>query len=243
MLLLAVIAFGVPLAFSLRDRVDAEVRAQARSQADVVAASSAELLGRRNRGALQRLVDSSAQSVRGRVIVVDGAGRVLADSAGGAELGVSYADRPEIAAALAGNGYQANRHSDTLNADILATAVPVLNRGAPVGAVRVTQGVEAVNHAVNRSLAAIALLGLVVLALGVAAGALIARRIARPIDRLAQAAERVSDGDLDAVAPVEGSSEQRSLARTFNEMTARLGRLLKASVISSPTPRISCARR
>ncbi len=43
-LLLALIALGVPLAVSLRDRVDSEVKGQARSQADVVAASASELL-------------------------------------------------------------------------------------------------------------------------------------------------------------------------------------------------------
>ena len=37
----------------------------------------------------------------------------------------------------------------------------------------------------------------------------------------------MADGDLDARAPVEGSSEQRSLARSFNEMTVRVSRLLK----------------
>ena len=37
MLLLALIALGVPLALSLRDRVDSEVRCQARSQAQIVA--------------------------------------------------------------------------------------------------------------------------------------------------------------------------------------------------------------
>ena len=42
-LLLALIAFGVPLALSLRDRVDSEVHSQARSQAQVVATSAAEL--------------------------------------------------------------------------------------------------------------------------------------------------------------------------------------------------------
>jgi signal transduction histidine kinase len=225
-LLLALVAFGVPLALSLRDRVDAEVRGQARSQADVVAASSTELLAPRNRRSLERLVESSAESVRGRVIVVDANGLVLADSAGGAEVGLSYADRPEITAALSGRSFQAERRSDTLGINLLATAVPVLKRGAPVGAVRVTQSVEAVNHAVHRSLAGIAVLALAVLVLGLIAGALIARRIARPIDRLAETAEQVAGGDLSATAPVEGSSEQRSLARTFNGMTNRVGRLL-----------------
>src|SRR5581483_11483982 len=44
-LLLAIVALGIPLALSLRDRVDTEVRSQARSQADVVAATGAELVG------------------------------------------------------------------------------------------------------------------------------------------------------------------------------------------------------
>ena len=69
-------------------------------------------------------------------------------------------------------------------------------------------------------------LALAVLALGIVAGALIARRIARPIGRLATAADDVAAGDLDARAPVEGTSEQRSLAQSFNEMTGRVGRML-----------------
>ena len=44
LLLLALIAFGVPLGVSLGKRVDTEVRSQARSQAEVVAASAPELV-------------------------------------------------------------------------------------------------------------------------------------------------------------------------------------------------------
>lgn len=220
------VALGVPLAVSLRDRVDAEVRSQAKSQADVVAASASEPLETHGLGSLQRLTAASARSVRGRVIIVDSSGRIVADSVGPGEVGVSYSNRPEIVAALAGDGYQQTRHSDTLDTDILATAVPILRAGKPIGAVRVTQSVAAVNDAVRRSLVGIALLGLVVMALGVAAGALLAQRIARPIRRLADAADEVAGGDLDARVEIQGSSEQRSLALSFNEMTARLGRLL-----------------
>ena len=228
MVLLAVIALGVPLAVSLRDRVDAEVRSQAQSQADVVAASASELVEPGGRRTLDRLVRQSAESVRGRVIVVDGSGIVIADSAGAGELGVSYASRPEIARALGGESDQRTRHSDTLSADILATAVPVVHRGRTVGAVRVTQSVEAVNAAVNRSVVAIVLLALAVLAIAVVAGALIAQRIARPITRLSETADRVTGGDLGIRAAEEGTTEQRSLARSFNQMTARLSRLLES---------------
>jgi signal transduction histidine kinase len=223
-----VVALGVPLAVSLRDRVDAEVRSQARSQADVVAASANEALEHGRPGGLQQLTTASAHSVRGRVIIVDSAGAVVADSAGTESVGTSYANRPEIVAALAGDSSQQTRHSDTLGADILATAVPVLSAGKPIGAVRVTQSVEAVDAAVRRSVLGIALLALVVMALGVGAGALIAQRIASPIRRLADAADEVAGGDLEARAQVEGSSEQRSLARSFNAMTGRLGRMLSS---------------
>ena len=216
----------MPLAVSLRDRVDSEVRGQARSQADVVAASASELLRPARRPALQRLADVSAASVRGRVIVVDRRGRLIADSSGG-KTGRSYASRPEVGAALEGRAEQITRHSQTLGEDILATAVPVLEHGRPHGAVRITQSVAAVSRAVRTSILDLAALAGVVLLLALIAAALIAQQIARPIRRLDRAARNVSGGDLDVAVPVEGSTEQRSLARAFNEMTQRIKRLLR----------------
>jgi len=226
-LLLAVIALGVPLAISLRDRVDAEVKGQARSQADVVAASASELLGPSQRPGLRKLVRISADSVRGRVIVVDRRGRLIADSAG-APAGRSYADRPEVRAALRGHGEQITRKSETLGAEILATSAPVVGHGRIDGTVRVTQSVAAVHSAVKTAILDLAALAGVVLALGLLAGAVVAAQIARPIRRLDRAARRVAAGELEASVSVEGSREQRSLARAFNEMTGRIRRMLGA---------------
>ncbi len=193
----------------------------------MVAATSAELVGRGSRATLDSLARKSAHAVRGRVMVVSGSGRVIADSAGGSTLGTSYRSRPEVKTALGGTSYQETRPSQTLGTELLATAVPIVHGGLTVGAVRVTQSVEAVNSAVRRAIVGLALLSVIVLALGLAAGALIAQQIARPIRRLDVAARRVAAGDLDARAPVEGSSEQRSLAASFNEMTVRVSRLLR----------------
>jgi signal transduction histidine kinase len=226
-LLLALIAFGVPLALSLRDRVDSEVKSQARSQAEVVATSATEFVHPAQPQPLRRIAEKSAESVRGRVIVVDAQGRLLADSAG-SPVGRSYDDRPEVEAALQGHGEQITRDSETLGEEILATSVPILERGRPTGAVRITQSIDAVHKAVKTSILDIAALAGVVLLLGVVAGALIAQQIARPIRRLDGAARRVAQGDLDTAVAVEGSTEQRSLARTFNEMTQRIKRLLRA---------------
>ncbi len=224
MLLLAIVALEVPLALNLRTRVDREVRSQALSEAEVAAATSAGQLGRP--AELRRIATTVARSARGRVVIVDRAGRLIADSAGEDVLGADYSTRPEIAAALRGNTFQEQRRSQTLDEEILATALPVLARGRPEGAVRVTQSVDAVTRTTRASILGLIAIGVLVLLLGLAAGALIARQIAGPLRRLDEAAARVSEGDLSARAKLEGSTEQRSLATTFNEMTARVERLV-----------------
>ncbi len=222
-------ALEVPLALSIRQRVDDEVRSQARAQADVLAATAADLLAPARRHELRRLVTDSSASVRGRVLVVDARGRLVADSAGTRLLRRAYGGRPEIAAALRGRAYQRTRHSDTLGEDVLATAVPIRGgTGPPVGVVRITQSVAAVHRAIGRTILGLVLIGAVVLGIGLIAGLVIARTIARPLHRLGAAARRVAAGDLGARAAVEGSTEQRELARTFNEMTDRVGRLVRS---------------
>ena len=81
-LVLAIVALEVPLALQLSGRVDTEVRSQATSQADVVAATAAELARTRDERELERLVRAAARAVRGRVVIVDRRGRLIADSAG-----------------------------------------------------------------------------------------------------------------------------------------------------------------
>lgn len=227
-LVLAIVAFGVPLAINLNARVNAEVRTQSQAQADLVAASASDLLGPSSTRQLSTLVQSAARSVRGRILIVNRAGRVLIDSAGPATLGTSYLSRPEIQAALRGRQIQVQRYSRTLGQEILATAVPIVRHRTPVGAVRVTQSVAAVNSAVDRGFLGLGMLALVVLVLGLVAGAVIAAHVVRPIRRLEQVARRVAAGDLLARAEPEGSREQRSLVGSFNDMTERLGRLLGA---------------
>src|SRR4029079_16401722 len=74
LLVLAIGSMLVPLVRSVRDRVNAEVETQALSQAETVAATYAG-------GAdADSLVASAAREVRGRVVIVDRRGRVIADS-------------------------------------------------------------------------------------------------------------------------------------------------------------------
>jgi two-component system, OmpR family, sensor histidine kinase BaeS len=51
---------------------------------------------------------------------------------------------------------------------------------------------------------------------------LLARRLAMPIERLAEGAARIADGDLEARVPEDGPAELRSLAAAYNRMAGRL---------------------
>jgi signal transduction histidine kinase len=218
----AIVALAVPLAANLDDRVEAEVREQANAQASLLAATVPAL----DEASVERLVREGARRTGGRVVVVDADGRVTADSAGTARAGTSFAARPEIARALRGGVVQQRRRSDTLDVDLLATAVPVVVAGRPAGAVRVTQSMEAVQDATRRATTGIGAVSGIVLLVGLGLAALLAAQLTRPTRRLQAAAERLATGDLEARAPVEGATEQRRVAEAFNDMAVRLGRLV-----------------
>lgn len=223
-LVVAIVALAVPLTSNLHERVEAEVREQAGAQASILAASVPAL----EDAELRTLVREGARRAAGRVVVVDGRGRVLVDSAGTAEVGTPFAGRPEIARAIRGERVQNERRSETLDAEILTTAVPVVRDGRTVGAVRVTQAQTAVADATRRATTGIGAVSGIVLLVGLLLAAGLAAQLARPTRRLQAAAQRLATGDLASRAPVEGATEQRRTALAFNDMAVRLGRLLDA---------------
>ena len=91
----------------------------------------------------------------------------------------------------------------------------VLNLVLATPSADITQGLDSLVR-VLAAAGAVALAGAVLLAL------LIARRLTRPLQRLEAATREVAAGNYDRQAPVQGSREMRSLARSFNEMTGKV---------------------
>jgi two-component system, OmpR family, sensor kinase len=225
-LLFAIIALEVPLTLNFSRRVDSEIKAEASAGAQGVAAAASGRLT--DPPALAALARQQARRLGGRVIVVDARGRVLVDSDSSAARGTSYASRPEIGQALRGATSQGTRHSDSLNADLLYTAVPIVDAGRATGAVRLTQSVKAVRDEVRRDVLALIALGAGVLALGLGLAWAIAGSLSRPLRGLARTARQIAAGDLKARATPTGSTEQVEVATAFNDMTERLVRALDA---------------
>ena len=112
----------------------------------------------------------------------------LADSDPTAEVGESvgrsFADRPEIAQALAGETSLVTRHSETLGETLQIVAAPVRSGGRVLGAVRVSRSRAEIDDEVRRyqlALGAIALLSLLgCIGLGYAVGRWATGALARP---------------------------------------------------------------
>jgi signal transduction histidine kinase len=219
-LVLVVVALEVPLLLTVEERIESDVEAHAAGQAQLIAASSSDAL--ENPRSLSRIVESASRDLGGRVIVVGRQGRLLADSAGTGLRNEPYGSRPEISAALNGQTSQGERHSATLDEDLLYTAVPVLAGGQPVGAVRVTQSLEAMHDRIRRDVLGLAAIGGLTILLGLAFAAVLAGSLSRPLRALALAARRVGGGELDTRAEVTGPREQQEVAHAFNEMATRL---------------------
>jgi signal transduction histidine kinase len=106
-------------------------------------------------------------------------------------------------------------------------AVPVASQGRIYGAVRITYPTSTVDARVRRVWLALAGVAAVVLSVVALVGFALARSTTRPLQALEQATTAVAHGDLEARAPTDrGPLEVRRLAEAFNDMAARLSRLL-----------------
>jgi signal transduction histidine kinase len=113
------------------------------------------------------------------------------------------------------------RTFDRLGRDVLAAYRPVGYEGwGLVAKMDVGEAYASVNH-LRRLLLAIGALALV---LGLAASYVIAHQSARPIRRLADAAEAIAQGDLETPIRVHSTDEIGTLQSAFRRMTEELAR-------------------
>lgn len=231
-LLVIIVALTVPLGIVLRDRARSELEALALTNAQTIAAlldgDRLETGGRRDR--LSRDIDRFASDVGGRVVVIDPAGMVLSDSEG-EDIGQDFdtPGRPEVGQALGSVVSAGIRSSRDEGGDIVVAAAPVIDGGVLVGAVRISRGVTEVQANVTRATVGIIVVALAGLTAGLVLAFVLAGSLARPLSRLAAAAQRLGRGDLAIRSGgVEGGDEVEQLARSFDEMADRLERSMRA---------------
>jgi methyl-accepting chemotaxis protein len=127
-------------------------------------------------------------------------------------------------------------------------AAPASPTVAVQGGVEVAISQTALRSLQRRRLVQALLLALVLVALGSAAGYVLAGRWLRPLQSMAQASEQVARGDLMVSVDAQGEDEVGTLGRSLNEMAANLRKVVdniqEASVqVASSAGQISANAR
>lgn len=165
----------------------------------------------------------------GRLTVVDAGGTVLADSSRDPARMPDHGDRPEVREALAtGRGF-AVRPSETLGEVLMYAAVAYPEGARPEGVVRVsisTRQADATGEGAARFVVRIAAVSLSLAAL---LSLFAARRISRPLRRMADAARAFAAGDLGHPVPSVPDDELGELALALTDLAAQLRGRLRAA--------------
>ena len=178
---------------------------------------------------LDPLIDEAAREVRARVTIIRPDGVVVADSAnsGAALLAEeNHANRPEVRAALSTGTGTSQRHSVTVDDELLYAAVAVRHDGRIVGVSRVAlsaSGIEEQVAGLRRSVAvALGLAFLVIAVLSVALSA----SLAGPLGDIMEAARQLALGNFATRIRVQRRDELGELAKILNlsaeQLQARL---------------------
>jgi signal transduction histidine kinase len=205
---IAVTAVFIPAALAIRGRIQRGDLLELQREAAVVA-NEVPPAGPIDMDALAELIDDAHN-----LSLYDELGRLVSGT------GPATADRP-VELALQGS------FAEGYVGDELVAAVPV--RVGPFGielAVRIGEPRSESRALVNRALARLAAVALVIVAVAAAAGWLLARRLSRPIEQLQHVASALGEGRLDGPAPQTGIAEFDELAVTLDDSRAKISELL-----------------
>ncbi|MEM1181429.1 MAG: ATP-binding protein [Acidobacteriota bacterium] len=176
------------------------------------------------RGELPQLGDRLAtleERIAVGLSVVDFDGEVLAGSEGDPP-GQSYAQRPEVQLAVEEGLGAATRWSATSSGTMRYLALRLEHGGEPFATVRTSLPLTALQDRLD-SVRRVVLLGAAgASAVALLIGFLYSRRITRPLQEMAEAAELIAGGAYGQKVRSSSRDELGKLARAFNAMSAKL---------------------
>ncbi len=181
-----------------------------------------DLLDQNRLADLESFLRENGKKVGARLTVVDPEGTVKAESEENPAGMESHRYRPEISEALQGHTGRALRYSDTLKAQMLYVALPLVRGGRMEAVLRLSLFVRNIDVLLRAIRMDIGRAVGVLIIISVFGAFLFSRSLTRPMGQLIQASRRVAAGDFSARVKVRSADEWRDLAATFNETIARV---------------------
>ncbi len=157
-----------------------------------------------------------------RVTVILPSGRVVGDSDEEPAAMDTYADRPEVLKAIKTGLGTSIRHSRTLKKDLMYVAIPVLQHSNILAVVRTSIPTSAVDHALKDIQTRIILGGMIMALFAAILGLLVSRRITRPIEKIRNWADSISEGEFLRKPSIRASDEIEALSESLGKMAGDL---------------------
>ena len=227
---LVLAAQDIPLARHLRGVERDRLITELERDAFTLAGRSATALDADGAGAdpaVERMIGQYRSTSDARVVITDETGTAMASSDEESLAGRKYASRPEIAVAMHGEPISGERHSDTLDTDLVYVAVPVLAGDDVIGTVRITYPAKVISERVDERVRSLGVVAVITVAMAALVALVVSGTVIRPLRSLRRATERLAGGDMAARADTAGGPrEVRDLAKAFNRMSERTQQLV-----------------
>lgn len=188
---------------SVRSFFVAHTTANLENQARLTIRDFSPLVAADDREAIQELCRNIGPVTGLRFTVIAPDGSVLGDSQGAPRTMGNHAERPEVAAALAGQEGRATRYSATLGNRRLYVAVPSHDDTTPF-VVRTSMSLEDLNSLIRSINRRIAVSGVILFLVAGGAVLLLSRSLGLSLDRLRRGAEQLAEGNFDVDLDVGG---------------------------------------
>jgi len=226
-LVMTAIAAGVAIALAIPMGIiiSTDLRSSFVSQLEVDTLATAVTLASQPIEEWPETIGDVAKRTGARVVIVDEARSLIADSAN-STTDRSF-DRPEIVQALAGTLTSSIRPSTTLGTDLRYVAAPIVKQEQVAAAVRLSLPEDEVAELVRRSQLWLVAFVLAVMFLAAMVALLVSRSITAPLLRLAEVARGLPD-DLHLRAQRgDGPAEVQAVAGALNQTADLLTGILE----------------
>lgn len=157
-----------------------------------------------------------------RITVIQDSGKVMGDSEADPTAMENHSGRPEVVKAMSGSVGVFSRYSSTLQEPMMYLAVPLLEGRKPIGVLRTSVSIGAIDKKMESLHRHISFAGIGVAWIAAGISLLFSRRISQPLEKIREGVGYFAKGDLSYRLPVLASKETELLAKTMNVMAERL---------------------
>lgn len=230
LLFIVLIGLGWSFSISLRNFHYQQTSSDLKARAQLVALQLQDQLWSADQSKLTDDITRLGQQSGTRITIIRKNGDVLADSHQKISAMDNHGQRPEVMMAQElGEGVSV-RYSSSVQQQQMYFAIMVKDKTGALGTVRTAISMAVIDKTLGEIYRRLMLIGLIIALLIIPAAWYLSRRISRPLELMTSAAQRFSQGELDAPLAETGSVETGRLARALNSMAEDLSRMIQREV-------------